>query len=48
MAPGVDGGLHPNCGLHPNREVRVRESRRAERSGFRLQNRYRPNTNKAF
>jgi len=42
-APATRGG-----GLHPNREVWVREPRKAERSGFKLQNKYRPNTNKAF
>jgi dihydroxy-acid dehydratase len=41
--PATRGG-----GLHPNREVWVREPRKAERSGFKLQNKYRPNTNKAF
>ena len=41
--PATRGG-----GLHPNREVWVREPRRADRSGFKLQNKYRPNTNKSF
>ena len=41
--PATRGG-----GLHPNREVWVREPRRAERSGFKPQNKYRPKTNKAF
>jgi dihydroxy-acid dehydratase len=41
--PATRGG-----GLHPNREVWVREPRRAERSGFKLQNKYRPRTNKSF
>ena len=41
--PATRGG-----GLHPNREVWVREPRRAERSGFKLQNKFRPNTNKSF
>ena len=41
--PATRGG-----GLHPNREVWVRDPRRAERSGFKLQNKYRPKTNKAF
>lgn len=41
--PATRGG-----GLHPNREVWVREPRPAARSGFKLQNKFRPNTNKAF
>ncbi len=41
--PATRGG-----GLHPNREVWVRDPRRADRSGFKLQNKYRPNTNKSF
>jgi dihydroxy-acid dehydratase len=41
--PATRGG-----GLHPNREVWVREPRRAERSGFKLQNKYRPQSNKSF
>jgi dihydroxy-acid dehydratase len=35
-------------GLHPNREVWVREPRRADRSGFVLRNRHRPQASKAF
>lgn len=41
--PATRGG-----GLHPNREVWVREERAAERSGFQIRNKYRPNTDKAF
>ena len=41
--PATRGG-----GLHPNREVWVREPRHADRSGFKLQNKYRPKTNKSF
>ncbi|MEQ8396030.1 dihydroxy-acid dehydratase [Thalassobaculum sp.] len=41
--PATRGG-----GLHPNREVWVREQRTAERSGFNPKNKYRPQTNKAF
>lgn len=41
--PATRGG-----GLHPNREVWVREPRQAERSGFSPANKYRPETNKAF
>ncbi|UYN95656.1 MAG: dihydroxy-acid dehydratase [Enhydrobacter sp.] len=41
--PATRGG-----GLHPNREVWVREPRRAERSGFTPRNRHRPDRNKAF
>ncbi|MDP2375063.1 dihydroxy-acid dehydratase [Reyranella sp.] len=41
--PATRGG-----GLHPNREVWVRDPRRADRSGFQLQNKYRPQSNKAF
>ena len=41
--PATRGG-----GLHPNREVWVREPRQAERSGFSPTNKYRPETNKAF
>jgi dihydroxy-acid dehydratase len=41
--PAIRGG-----GLHPNREVWVREQRKAERSGFSPKNKYRPQTNKAF
>lgn len=41
--PATRGG-----GLHPNREVWVRAPRQAERSGFVLRNRHRPQANKAF
>jgi dihydroxy-acid dehydratase len=41
--PATRGG-----GLHPNREVWVRDERTAERSGFQIKNIYRPNTDKAF
>jgi len=41
--PATRGG-----GLHPNREVWVREPRKAERSGFVPQNKHRPQANKAF
>jgi len=41
--PATRGG-----GLHPNRQVWVRDPRKAERSGFQLQNRFRPKSNKAF
>lgn len=41
--PATRGG-----GLHPNREVWVREPRTAERSGFVPKNKYRPETDKAF
>ncbi len=41
--PATRGG-----GMHPNREVWVREPRQAERSGFSPTNKYRPETNKAF
>jgi dihydroxy-acid dehydratase len=41
--PATRGG-----GLHPNREVWVREPRQAERSGFTPANKFRPETNKAF
>ena len=41
--PATRGG-----GLHPNREVWVREPRQAERSGFVPQNKYRPEAGKAF
>ena len=41
--PATRGG-----GLHPNREVWVREPRKAERSGFSPKNRHRPDANKAF
>ena len=35
-------------GIHPNREVWVKEPREAERSGFTPSNKTRPNTTKAF
>jgi dihydroxy-acid dehydratase len=41
--PATRGG-----GLHPNREIWVREPRQAKRSGFTLRNRHRPQANKAF
>jgi len=41
--PATRGG-----GLHPNREVWVREPRQAERSGFVPRNKYRPEASKAF
>ena len=41
--PATRGG-----GLHPNREVWVRDPRDAERSGFVLRNKHRPQANKAF
>lgn len=41
--PATRGG-----GLHPNREVWVREPRKAERSTFVLRNRHRPQANKTF
>lgn len=41
--PATRGG-----GLHPNREVWVREPRPAERSGFVPRNKYRPEVGKAF
>ena len=41
--PATRGG-----GLHPNREVWVREPRKAERSGFVLRNKHRPQANKTF
>ncbi len=41
--PATRGG-----GLHPNREVWVRNPRTAERSAFVLRNRHRPDKNKAF
>ncbi|WP_422003164.1 dihydroxy-acid dehydratase [Reyranella sp.] len=41
--PATRGG-----GLHPNREVWVREPRQAERSAFVLRNRHRPQANKTF
>ena len=36
------------AGLHPNREVWVREPRKAERSKFVLKNKHRPQANKTF
>ncbi len=41
--PATRGG-----GLHPNREVWVRDPRNADRSGFSPKNRYRPQTDKTF
>jgi dihydroxy-acid dehydratase len=41
--PATRGG-----GLHPNREVWVREPRAAARSGFVLHNKHRPEANKSF
>ena len=41
--PATRGG-----GLHPNREVWVRDQREATRSGFVPKNRHRPETDKAF
>jgi len=41
--PATRGG-----GLHPDREVWVREPRKAERSGFVLRNKHRPQANKSF
>jgi dihydroxy-acid dehydratase len=41
--PATRGG-----GLHPNREVWVREPREAQRSGFVPKNKYRPDSGKAF
>jgi len=41
--PATRGG-----GLHPNREVWVRNPRTAERSGFVLRNRHRPDANRTF
>jgi dihydroxy-acid dehydratase len=41
--PATRGG-----GLHPNREVWVREPRTADRSGFVLRNKHRPAANKTF
>ena len=41
--PATRGG-----GLHPNREVWVRDPRRAERSGFEVRNRHRAKTYKSF
>ena len=41
--PATRGG-----GLHPNREVWVRAPRKAERSGFTLRNKHRPQASKSF
>ena len=41
--PATRGG-----GLHPNRKIWVREPRPAERSGFVLRNKHRPQANKSF
>ena len=41
--PATRGG-----GLHPNREVWVRQPREATRSGFVPDNKHRPETKKAF
>jgi len=41
--PATRGG-----GLHPNREVWVRDPRPADRSGFVLRNKHRPQANKSF
>ena len=41
--PATRGG-----GLHPNRDVWVREEREATRSGFNPKNKFRPETEKAF
>ena len=41
--PATRGG-----GLHPNREVWVRNPRSADRSGFVLRNKHRPDANKTF
>ena len=41
--PATRGG-----GLHPNREIWVREPRQAGRSGFVLKNKHRPQANKTF
>jgi dihydroxy-acid dehydratase len=41
--PATRGG-----GLHPNREVWVRDPREAKRSGFTPSNKHRPNSKKAF
>ena len=41
--PATRGG-----GLHPNREVWVREPREAQRSGFVPKNKHRPDTSKSF
>jgi dihydroxy-acid dehydratase len=36
------------AGMHPNREVWVRQPREAKRSGFVPKNKHRPATEKAF
>ena len=36
------------AGMHPNREVWVRNAREAKRSGFAPKNKHRPDANKAF
>jgi dihydroxy-acid dehydratase len=41
--PATRGG-----GLHPDREVWVRDPRKADRSGFVLRNKHRPQANKSF
>ena len=41
--PATRGG-----GMHPNREVWVREERSADRSGFSPKNKFRPGTDKTF
>lgn len=41
--PATRGG-----GLHPNREIWVRNPRAAQRSGFKVRNRHRPQADKAF
>ena len=41
--PATRGG-----GLHPNREVWVRDPRAAQRSGFKLSNRHRPQASRTF
>jgi dihydroxy-acid dehydratase len=41
--PATQGG-----GLHPNRQVWVREPRSAHRSGFEVRNKHRPDAKKAF
>jgi dihydroxy-acid dehydratase len=41
--PATRGG-----GMHPDREVWVREPRKADRSGFVLRNKHRPQANKSF
>jgi dihydroxy-acid dehydratase len=41
--PATQGG-----GLHPNRQLWVREPRSAQRSGFQVRNKHRPESQKAF